>query len=377
MWSIMYIWTIPSSGQALPESPIASASNLHHHKKKKALWPRSRDHVHGRIDKSRLAEMKSSLQALAALIRDSCLSDPLSSPAWHGEYFSEKESHAGHMKFMVAASFLPRSTESSPSYPRPELSIIVNDFTYLFDDSLSVNGKIFPILPVRELHDTGIYFYPVSHEDPAEVKDPALLKQWLITAEGKEPPYLPLTRKEYLDEAILELKDEKAKAVAILEAQIPIRPADVQQAEKESYIREIRESSSKVEVEMRMRMYLEKYQTDEDYRKIMIERSTSQLNASIYLMDSLLHRWSLEELKKQAIVSVPAADFKNFEDSTNPKKKLVRINPAFFHPGMLPEKSQCFLVRWSFAPSVPEEAALDQLLSKKRCFQTFRKMLSE
>jgi hypothetical protein len=145
-------------------------------------------------------------------------------------------------------------------------------------------------------------------------------------------PYIPVTRKEYLLAAKVELAAKKVAIAAAVKTKVTVRPAAVQEAEKKAMIEQLKAVYTGVALEVRMRQYLKNYRTDEQYLQDHIDFEAEGVDSAMHLMTDLLAQMSPAGLGKPAIVSVPAVDFNGFEDG-HTDRMLVRMNPAYSKDG--------------------------------------------
>jgi hypothetical protein len=347
--------------------------------KKAPSWKKEHDRVDGHIDHALLKEMAQTTDTIIALLKDSGLSIGSFLPSWHGEFVSDKRSLSSRMNFGLECQFQGNA----------HISVIANNFDVVFRDTLFVNGKIFQTLKVPPVRKNGFscFEYLVSDQDPlagvaTSAEDTTSgqtlhRKLWLITSDSAKLPYTAVTKREYLDAAIQEVKLEKEKLTADIKARTPVKSPEAQKAEKEHEIDEIRQTYSGSESEMRVRRFLEAYKSDEDYLNEGIEKGTSDIDATLHLMDSLLTHLSAEELQKPAMVSVPAIHFEAFEDGLPNRRILVRADSTYFNPAITPEKPQCFLVCWTYDPSEPMAADIDGQLNEKFNFKKLQDLLGK
>ncbi len=331
---------------------IGARSNQKVHLKKPQPWKKEHDQVDGHIDHTFLKTMEKTTETIIALLKDSGLSVDPSIPVWHGEFVSEKRSSSSRMNFGLECHFQSNA----------QLRITANDFDILFRDTLYVNGKAFLTLKDTASVKNGCTYFEY----------PEHTKLWLVTTAPDKLPYIPVTRKEYLEAAIQEVKIEKGRLIADIKERMPLKPAETQKAEKERELDQIRQTYSGAEMEMRIRRFLQSYKTDEDYQKEGIENGTADIDATLHVMDSLLTHLSATDLKTPAVVSVKATSFVAFEDSLPDHRILVQTNPAYFDPALTGEKPQCFLVCWNYDPSEPMAADIDRQLNNQF---DFRKLL--
>jgi hypothetical protein len=155
--------------------------------------------------------------------------------------------------------------------------------------------------------------------------------------------YTPVTRKEYLQQAKAELTDMKNSIVEGWKLQVRVRPAAVQEAEKKANIDELKAMYSGVDLEVRMRIYLRNYKTDEQYLKENTDKETAGPLSTLRLIDNLLAHMSATDLSKPAIVSVPSPDFQGFEDGKT-DNMLIRMDAAHSDRSLSEVKDQELLV---------------------------------
>jgi hypothetical protein len=328
-----YTWNTKTDSSISRETPS----------RKPQQWDREEDQLNGHIGKTQLAKMKNVNEALIAILRDSCISDGTS--IWHGEFFSEKTSPGPILKFGVHCNYTANA----------HLDIMANDLGPLLDHLVVNNTDFLTIRPAMAGHSDCQYF----EYETATGK----IKYWLVTTAHNQLPYTPLSRKEYLQEARAELKNKRDQIVADLKQKMPIRPLTVQVAEKTATIDQLKNIYSGIDLQVRMRSFLNNYRSDEDYLKENISSGTAGLDSTLHLMDSLSTHLTAAELGKPALVSVAAADFTGFEDNTDGKAMLIKMNTAYFDQNAGVEKPQFFLISWS--AGAPEPAITDLNLDKE------------
>jgi hypothetical protein len=362
-----------------PNTETVASPRHKTHPKKAPSWKKEHDRVDGHVDHILLKQMAQTTDTIISLLKDSCLSIGSFLPSWYGEFVSDKRSLSSRINFGLECQFQGNA----------HIGVIANNIDALFRDTLYVNGKIFQTLKVPPVRKNGFSFfeYLVSDQDPlagvATSGEDTANRQtlhrrlWLITADSTKLPYTAVTKREYLDAAIQEVKLEKEKLTTDIKARTPVKSPEAQKAEKEHEIDEIRQTYSGSESEMRVRRFLDAYKSDEDYLKEGIEKGTADINATIHLMDSLLTHLSAAELKKPAMVSVPAVNFEAFEDGLPNRRILVHADSTYFNPALTAEKPQCFLVCWTYDSSEPMAADIDQQLNEKFNFKKLQDLLGK
>lgn len=328
-----------------------------------ADWSKEEDRIDGSISKAKLAKMKGVTNALVDFLKDSCLGAGVYSPTWHGEYFSGKNSPGAQLKFGMTCHFADQNAD---------LSITANDIQPLLDQ-IVVNGQHFVTMRVGSSIANNVFYYT----DPAGTDGPAgQTKMWLVAADNGQSLFTPITRKEYLTEAKAELTTMVNSIEAGWKLKVPVRSAAQQQAERTAVIDQLKSMYSGADLDIRVRVYMRSYKTDEQFLKENIASETAGFHATMRLMDSLMTHLGAAELTKPAVVSVAAADFHGFEDGQT-NFMLVRINDGYFNRALSEEKPQIFLVKWHYDGGNASTAALDRQLEEKLDAQVLQGMLGK
>ena len=326
-------------------------------------WAKEEDLVDASISKSKLAKMKEVTGALVGLLKDNCFSAGRFNPTWHGEYFSGQNSPGPMLKFGMTCHFAEQNAD---------LSITANDMQPLLDQ-LVVNGQHYQTIRVVSAVSNKALYYTDAEGANATG---AQTKMWLVTTGNGQLPFTPVTRKEYLQEAKAELTAMTGSIQTGWKLKIPVRPAAVQEAGKKAAIDQLKAMYSGMDLEVRTRIYLRNYKTDEQYRKENIDNETAGLNGTLHLMDSLLAHLPAAELAKPAVVSVAATEFHGFEDGQT-NYMLIRMNAAYFNNGLSDEKPELFLVTWHYDPSNAATVELDRQLTERFDGQKLQEMLGK
>jgi hypothetical protein len=326
-----------------------------------SLWRQEEDLVNGSISKLKLSKMRNVTSTLISVLRDSCFIEGSYTPTWHGAYLSARNSGGPLMQFGVDCHFADQHAE---------LTITANDLQPLLGH-LAVGHQQFLTMDISPAVKNGGQYFESTGMD-GDVK----VRRWLITTGIDQLPYVPVTRKEYLQAAKIELAEIKAAIIAEVKEKVPVRPAAIQEAEKKAMIDQLKAMYSGLALEVRMRQYLKNYRTDEQYLKDNTDKETAGADGTMHLMEDLLAHLPATELGKPAIVSVPAIDFNGFEDG-HTDKMLVRINPTYFNGGLSDEKPQLFLVEWRYDASNAAAADIDQQLTQNLDGQQLKALLGK
>jgi len=313
-------------------------------------WVKEQDQIDGHISHSKLVKMQNATGAMISFLHDSCFSTTDFTPVWHGEY-------------AVGRFGIQCRSEDN----RGRLTIMSNDISPLLR-YLSVNGKdLAGIRPPSGLQGDHPYF-------EYEEEDHARTIYWLITPDSTRLPYIGITRREYLQEALAELLGKKNSIIADIKSKTPIRPVAVQEAEKKAALDELNNNYSGADLQVRQRLFAKEYHTDDEYLKLSIEKATAALDRTIHLMDSLSTRSTAAELDKPAMVSVEATSFAGFEDNQADRNMLVKINPAYYtNTGN--DRPLLFLVSWSYDPAGPDASNIDRQVRENIDFRQLKALL--
>jgi hypothetical protein len=292
-------YTIIHSGQPVPTAN-ASAFQVEQ-TGVKGDWSKEEDRVDGAINKTKLEKMKLVTGALVDLLKNSYLGAGVYNPTWHGEYYSGKNSPGTQLKFGMTSHFAEQ---------KADLSITANDMQPLLDQ-LVVNGQHFLTIRIATAIEKNTLYYADAESSESAGGQ---TKMWLVAAGNGQLPFTAVTRATYLTEAKAELTGMVKSIEAGWKLKVPVRSAASQDAEREAVIDQLKTMYTGADLDIRVRVYLRSYKTDEEFLKANINGETAGFRATIRLMDSLLAHLGAAELAKPAVVSVAAADFHGFED---------------------------------------------------------------
>lgn len=338
-------------GHEIPASKVSNDSE----------WQKEEDHVNGHIRASKLAAMKSISSGIITVFQDSILTEGVN-PVWHGEYFPAVNG-GPQVHFGVRCVFNNDDNTASDN----DLTVFANDISPLLGN-LAVNGNNYTTVKAgTTVKGSPRFEFDVEHN--------LHVKAWLVVADGAAMPYIPVTRKEYLEQAHQELINLRAAADANVRATIPVRSAAVQDAEKQQMLQQLHNNYSGAELEARTRVYLRSYVRDEDLVAKTIARDIAGYNGTLALVDNLLHTSSAHLLAQPAIVSVTADNFDGFEDGKPNTTMLVRLNPAYFTGGDA-QAPKCLLICWRYNPADALSTGIDNQLAANFAGQSFQNLLA-
>jgi hypothetical protein len=318
-------------------------------------WSKTADQVNGSISRDKLTRMKDVTGNMVTFLQDSCFVDGGYSPSWHGEYNSDKNSPGAQLKFGVTCHFAAQNAD---------LSITANDLQPLLDQ-LEVNGRHYLTMRIPSASEKHSSYFADDHT-----------KMWLVTARNGMLPFAPVSRKEYLVQAKAELSAMVQSIEAGWKLKVPVRSAAVQEAERKAVVEQLKSMYSGTDLDIRVRVYMHSYKSDEEFQKANIVSETAGFRATMRLMDSLMVRLGAAELAKPAVVSVGAADFRGFEDGQS-DYMLIRINEAYFDTKLSDEMPQLFLVTWHYEGADTSALELDRRLTEKLDGRVLQAMLDK
>ena len=325
-------------------------------------WVKEEDHINGHIRANKLAAMKNIADDIIGVFHDSILTQDVN-PVWHGEYFPAVNG-GPQVHFGVRCIFDNDDNTASDN----DLTVFANDITPLLGN-LTVNGNNYTTVKAATTVKGNPYF-------EFDADNNLKVKAWLVVADGAAMPYIPVTRREYLEQAHKELVSLREAVDANVRANITVRSAAVQEAEKEQMLRQLRDSYSGAELEARTRVYLQNYVRDEDLVAQTIARNTAGYNGTLALVDNLLHTSSAQMLAQPAVVSVTAENFEGFEDGKANTTTLVRLNPAYF-TGSDEQAPKCLLICWRYNPAETLSTGIDNQLGANFTAASFQNLLAK
>jgi hypothetical protein len=332
-----------------------------------APWKKENDQVFGHIRGNVLARLKNTSEELISVFHDSVLTQSGVDPLWHGEYFSAGNG-APQMRFGVSCVF---HSDDVPTNPPCDLTIFANDISPLIG-SLAVNGHAYVTLKGFTGGNPAFEFDLPARGDDAGTDTVAVhVKAWLVAADSNLLPYIPVTRKEYLEQAQQELNGRKQSLIADIKSRIQVRPAAEQETVKQQSLEQLRNTYSGAELQTRTRIFLSSYKTDEEYMGEHVTAATEELDRTLALIGKLLSGSSAQQLAQPAVVSVPSLEFHGFEDGRPGSTVLVRLRSAYYSDDADQVKS--LLICWRYRPSDPMAAAIDRQLSMRNPVPRLRK----
>ncbi|HWK07358.1 MAG TPA: hypothetical protein VNS58_27185 [Puia sp.] len=328
-------------------------------------WQRQDDYTESHLPGKLVTEMKKTVTGLASWLQQSSPDSLAYTPAWCGAYYSNKDNVVPIFRHELRAGFYTGEAGSLSAEPGREGRFVItaNDFGTL-QRPFDLNGHSYLSLPpMRTLYQGIRYSDSVTHpEDPT--LSGRVSRVWLIS-NTDSLPYTVISRQEYLKESLLEIASDKQNLKVDLQQRIPVKSAQQEQATKD---RELQEIGSLYSGAMRTnleRRYLASYKPDSVYFKEVFTEQSAPFDADSVLLDSLLSKSLPEYLSRPACVSVPAASFRQFEDSLPGSRMLVKWNMNYFNRAISLARPQFFTVSWSYDVADAVAADIDRHLQAK------------
>ena len=325
-------------------------------------WQKEDDHIFGHIRGNRLAMMKNTSADIISLFHDSILTEGSPNPIWHGEYFSSGNG-VPQMRFGVSCVFHNGDNKMNTA---GDLTIFANDISPL-TGSLTVNGHEYTTLKgfTGGQDRSGFEFDLPADADDATANT-VHVKAWLVTADSSVLPYIPVTRKEYLEAARQELEGRREAIIADIREKIGVRPAAAQAADKQQTLDQLRSTYSGADLQTRIRLFLGSYKSDEDYQQQNIAAATEDLDRTLAIIARSLTSGTAQQLAQPAVVSVATADFHGFEDGAPNSTVLVRLCGSYYAGDT--DRVKSLLICWRYRPSDPMAADIDHQLAMRNPF---------
>lgn len=232
--------------------------------------------------------------------------------------------------------------------------------------------------PMKQEFDGYEIFFRKANVFPNYINDELCV---LVHRKG-ELPYIPVTRKQYLDEAIIYLTQFYADALKEFE-RAPMRSLEEQEREKNQTIEKMKKdlawnpSTMKTSIDL----YLAGYKTEQDIRK-------EQIKEYIKNRDAVLNHYKneLEETTKNGLLESPAiiplvvytavSDDPIFVEQ-NVGYTVVIENPKYMRKDLPKYVPQILIIRWSWDEYWKPQADIAKLILEKFPFDKLQAMIDK
>lgn len=346
-------------------------------------WKKADDEINGKFNKPELAKLKTTTETLHTVLQDSIFGATGLESVWHGEFTANKTGVLTN--YGIYCNF-SSTTDGVATNAPAGLSITINDFSSLVGH-VTLDNKDYMTLPIATVRNGCPYFEFRGEAASGDATSPGETapgnahtpnrNSWLVTARPDVLPYMPITRKEYLEISIDGLNDNKARIIADVKGRTPVGSAEEQAAAKKRELDELSSRYSGAELQMRTKMYLDHYKSDEDYLKDNIDKATADVDSTISFIKGMLNRLSPATLGAPAIIAPNTREFEGFRDGEPGMVMLIRNNPNFSEPGAAPEKPQFFLITWNSEPGDAAAQTIGAQIAKNLDTRYFKAILKK
>ncbi len=237
------------------------------------------------------------------------------------------------------------------------------------DDSWTING-----LPVRMRPPVlkTIRGYELQYPEPGSNGRYVLIHRKGIL------PYIPVTRKQYLDQCIInntKLYDEMIKA----QEQTPVRTLEEQETEKKARLAKFEKDfgNDPKRLKSAVDYYLSGYQTDQQQRDERVKNAKKIKEDEIKKFKD-----ELEKTTKEGLLDSPAVVLVMYHPSpifeTDPLKghMLVTENPGYIRKDLSKHIPQMFVVWWSWNNYEPQKE-IGKIIEEKFPFEKLEAMIDK
>lgn len=309
LFASLLMASIPAIASA--QIPGATTKTKRNKKNDSLTWKIDRHVVEGRIGRKELHAMKDKAAQLTAFFKDSCFDNVLP------------------VKPHIAAVYGPHPDKVSLHLDWKELStqcdITSNDLSSVLEP-ISINSKEYFQLRVTPTQDNNLWMFELE-DNTRDIQT----KIWMLTDSEDAAPYLPVTKLEYLKDAKAELSLTEQEMITEIKEILPVRSKEEQERWKQSQLDELKRSYSGASLDIRTRMFLEKYQTDEKLQQEAIEARTADVKSRMQYLDSLMTNMKQENLQAATHVMPGTTEFNGFNEGPG-SRILVKRNPKYFPP---------------------------------------------
>ena len=309
------------------------------------------------------AEMKKMVGSMASWAQQAAVDSLGCIPAWCGAFFSNKANAFPLYKYEMRAGFFTDNVSDLNAVPGKESRLVItaNDLAGL-QRTFSLNGNDYLSLPPMQEMYEGVRYSEVAGEKE-EAPESSRTKTWLISYTG-QLPYSVLSRREYLEEARKEIAADKQRLKEDLQQRIPVKTAQEEEAAQKREIAAIESMYSGATRDSRVRSYLASYKPDSVYFKEVFAEQSASLDADSLLLSNLLTNALPDSLAKPAFVSVPAHEFREFEDGRPGSRMLAKWNLSYFDKSRSLARPQFMVVSWVYDSADKVAVNIDKLIGQ-------------
>jgi hypothetical protein len=177
----------------------------------------------------------------------------------------------------------------------------------------------------------------------------------MITRRGQSP-YLPVTRKQFLDAFLNDSEAGFQKTLSALEKNIPVKTNEEEEAYKKNQLAIIERVTTPSKIEKAKDNFLQHYITDKQRKEDDIAKIKRGHAVEIKPAQDFLASSPEQELKQAAMINFTnLLAFKEFSTAEKGGRQLVRVNPDYFDSKLPKYVPQFLIVYWRWDKEKPAE----------------------
>jgi len=321
---------------------------------RKGKWTHSTDVIHDReISSAGKKEVFSRIDSVFEFVKEAYLQPIGCEPRWYRTVESKKNKSPfaeGPQPYSFNSLYLKYLCDKR--LPELKLETATNSWVWIYVNQLyplltksflmEINGKKIQTyyLPLKDGEINGLTYYKLSNWS-------SFSKAILFTRNG-ETLFTPITRRQYLDWYINDKVTRNKKTEEGIRKTI-IRPAAVQEAEKDKNLQKIIDQHAKSTDKRRQGAiddFLKSYKTDEEKRDENLRRFLDVSEKELKKYYDELNNSDKATLDKPACFGDSKTVFSEKEDGNS--HTLVEINESYFKKNLTSYQPQLIIMHWMY-----------------------------
>jgi hypothetical protein len=336
-----------------------------------ASWIKTKDTVYKAFPKEYSREVKKILDSMAVWMAGSLnklggFGTPTSAIEWHALYLPKPESSQSVATYEMKAT-IPVGTGTGL------LTLAVNDLSNI-GQPLLLNGHSRWLIGSMEQKDSGIYSTRWERANEDSTRKPKGINSWLICF-SDSLPYAFVDRREYFEEALMELDASKDSIKQEIRVETHGKNAQQEEAYIKSELQAIANSFTGNNRLQRERDFWLIYKPDSAFEEDTLNARAALIIEKTNLIKGLQE--SLKNLYKPAFVSGPAIAFEGLEDGLPGARMLYRLRPGYFRKNMQPERPQFLVLSWQYDSGNVDAAKIGETIGKELDLISLRDVLRQ
>ncbi len=227
-------------------------------------------------------------------------------------------------------------------------------------DNFFVDNKPVYLLTKKLGEFNGYLLYEGEHSGTSNTGT-TYSRAFIIPREGQSP-YLPVTKKQYLNAYLNGIEKRMLKQL-LIEEKKPVRSDQAEADDKKKHLEYIERSTRADKIEKAKESYLRNYRTDIQRREEDLDKLKKMFEKEMKPARELLAAITEEEGLQPAIVEGNyVSGFEKFSTDQAGGRMLVRLNPDYFNSKLPTYVPQFLIVYWRWKKGEkPSEYFKDQL----------------